>query len=265
MIAFRINKIKIIPALKIYGFIFMKKMLDFCFLFSIFCLLTSSTFSQVEKKYIRDGNKNYANGKYEDAEKNYQIALEKNAASVHGKFNRADALYRQQRFEEAAQQFGSIASNTNDKNLKAQAYHNLGNSMLQSQKFKESVDAYKNALRINPGDEDTRKNLAYAMQMLQQQQQQQQQQQNDKNENKDDKQKQDQQQQQNDKKEEKKEDQQQKEQQQQQQQEQQKNQLSKQDAQRLLESMNNDEKKLQEKLKKEKLQKVQPVEIEKDW
>lgn len=240
----------------------------FFFLLSSSSFFFLSSFSQVEKKYIREGNKNYSEGKYGDAEKNYQKALEKNAASYHGKFNKADALYRQQKFEEAAQQFGSIASDTDDKNLKAQAYHNLGNSMLQSQKFRESVDAYKNALRNNPNDEDTRKNLAYAMRMLQQQQQQQQQQQKDKkDENKEDKQKQ--QQQQENKNEEKKEQQEkqneQKQEQQQGQQEQRKDQLSKQDAQRLLESMNNDEKKLQEKIKREKLQKVQPVGIEKDW
>lgn len=240
-----------------------------CALYFVLC--TFMCFSQVEKKFIRDGNKNYSDGKYEDAEKSYQKALEKNAASFYGKFNKADALYRQKKFEEAAQQFGSIATGENDKNLKAQAFHNLGNSLLQSQKLKESVDAYKNALRNNPGDEDTRKNLAYAMKMLQQQQQQQQKQ-DDKNEKKENQENKDQQQdkQKDEKNEDKKEDgkkqdEQQKDQQQQQGQEQKKDQLSKQDAQRLLESMNNDEKKLQEKLKRETLQKVQPIQIEKDW
>lgn len=241
----------------------------FFFLLSSLSFFFLSSFSQVEKKFIHEGNKNYSEGKYEDAEKNYQEALEKNAASFHGKFNKADALYRQQKFEEAAQQFGNLAAGTEDKNLKAQAYHNLGNAMLQSKKLKESVEAYKNALRNNPDDEDTRKNLAYAMSMLQQQQQQQQQ--DDKNENKEDKKQE--QQQQNEKENEEKKDEknqeeqqnEQKQEQQQKQKEQKKDQLSKQDAQRLLESMNNDEKKLQEKLKREKLQKVQPVEIEKDW
>lgn len=239
-----------------------------CALYFVLC--TFMCFSQVEKKYIRDGNKNYSDGKYEDAEKSYQKALEKNAGSFHGKFNKADALYRQQKFEEAAQQFGSIASAENDKNLKAQAFHNLGNSLLQSQKLKECVDAYKNALRNNPGDEDTRKNLAYAMKMLQQQQQQQKQ--DDKNEKKENQENKDQQQdkQKDEKNEDKKEDKKkqdepQKDQQPQQGQEHKEDQLSKQDAQRLLESMNNDEKKLQEKLKRETLQKVQPIQIEKDW
>lgn len=241
------------------------------FLFLICSILFSfQVFSQAEKKYIRNGNKDYEAGKYEDAEKNYQQALEKNASSVEGKFNMADALYRQEKYEEAAQQFGNITSITDDKILKSKAFHNLGNSLLQSKKIKESVDAYKNALRNNPKDEDTRKNLAYAMKLLQQQQQQQQQ--NEKNDQKEDQEKKDQQQEQNQEeknqeKQDKKNQQQEKQdqQQQEQQQEQKKDQLSKQDAQRLLESMNNDEKKLQEKLKKEKLLKAEPVHIDKDW
>lgn len=242
--------------------------------FSCLCVFAAIFFynfscAQVEKKYIRDGNKKYSEGKYEEAEKIYEQALEKNTASNIGKFNKADALYKQEKYEEAAQQFGNVAQNTSDKNLKAQAYHNLGNSFLQSQKLKEAVDSYKNALRANPNDEDTRKNLAYAMKMLQEQQQQKQNEKNDKNENKENKD-----QQQNEKNEEKKDEQKQNQEQQQneqqkqeQQQAKQKDQLSKQEAQRLLESMNNDEKKLQEKLKMQKMQmqKVQPVQIEKDW
>ncbi len=233
--------------------------------------IAGNSFSQIEKKFIHDGNTIYHQGKYEEAEKSYQKALEKNPTSPTGKFNMADALYRQKKYDEAAKQFGNIAGSSEDKNLKAKAFHNLGNSMLQSQKLKECVDAYKNALRNNPNDEDTRKNLAYAMRMMQQEQNQQKQ--NDKNDQKDNKDQKDQKQnQENQEKKDQKENQEKKEQQenekqenQEQGKEQKKDQLSKQDAQRLLESMNNDEKKLQEKLKREKLQKVQPVEIEKDW
>lgn len=235
---------------------------------------TVTVFSQAEKKQIRDGNKKYKEEKYDEAQTNYQKAIEINNESFHGKFNLADAMYRQKKYEDAAQQFGAIASKEQDKLLKAQAYHNLGNSLLQSKKVKESVDAYKNALRYNPKDEDTRFNLAYAMQMMQQEQQQQQNKENkDKNDEKKD-QSQDKQNQQ--KEQEKKEEQQQqekqqqekksKEQQQQEQQQraQQKNQLSKEDAKRLLEALNNEEQKVQEKLKHEKIKGTR-VQVEKDW
>lgn len=228
-------------------------------------------FSQAEKKHIRDGNKKYKEEKYDEAQTNYQKALEINNESFYGKFNLADAMYRQKKYEDAAQQFGTIASKEQDKLLKAQAYHNLGNSLFQSKKIKESVDAYKNALRYNPKDEDTRFNLAYAMQMMQQEQQQQ----NKENKDKNDEKKDQNQDKQNQQKDQKKEDEQQQDkqrqeqkskeqQQQEQQQAQQKNQLSKEDAKRLLEALNNEEQKVQEKLKHEKIKGTR-VPVEKDW
>lgn len=226
-------------------------------------------YSQEEKKYIIDGNKKYKDEKFEDAEKEYAKALEKNAVSFEGKFNQADALFKLKKYEEAAQQFNSLATEAEDKKLKAQAYHNLGNSLLQSEKLEECINAYKNALRNNPEDDETRYNLAYALKTLQQQEQQQQQQQQnqDKNqENQDKKESKDQKQQENkDKKEQEQKDQQQDQKKQDEQQQQPKpNELSKEDVERLLEAMQNEERNTQEKVKKRKV-KATRVQIEKDW
>ena len=80
---------------------------------------------------------------------------------------------KEQKFAEAAETFKKIAETTKDNALKSSAYHNLGNSLLEAQQFAESVEAYKNALRLNPKDEETRYNLAYAQKKLKEQQSQQ--------------------------------------------------------------------------------------------
>jgi len=232
--------------------------------FMIFCMSFVS-YSQQEKKYIKDGNKNYKEKKYGDAEKNYRQALGKNKDSYKSAFNLGDAYYKQEKFEEAAEQFQALTHKATSKDTLAKAYHNLGNSLLKSKKYQESIDAYKNALKNNPDDDDTRYNLACAQQYLKKQQQQQKQDQK-KNDKKDDKDKKDKNKDE-DKKDQKKDDKkdkENKEKEEKKKQEQEKNKISKEDAQRLLDALKNDEKNLQEKLKKGKAKGVQ-VEIEKDW
>ena len=86
------------------------------------------------------------------------------------------------KYEEAAKQFEALANSETDKIRKSQAYHNMGNSLLQARKYDESVEAYKQALRNNPKDQDTRYNLEYAKKLLQKQQEQQKQDQQNKEE-----------------------------------------------------------------------------------
>ncbi|HEV8539432.1 MAG TPA: tetratricopeptide repeat protein, partial [Bacteroidota bacterium] len=130
--------------------------------------------AQSERSLVREGNRAYENSKFSDAEVNYRKALEKNREFREGPFNLGDALYKQGRFGEAAEQYQIAATRTKDAGEKSQALHNLGNSLLKSQKYEESIDSYKEALKLNPGDADTKYNLEYARRMLQQQQQQQQ-------------------------------------------------------------------------------------------
>ena len=217
--------------------------------------------SQEDRKYVRKGNSLYENEDYTGAEENYLKALEKNNQSAKADFNLGDAYYKQNKFAEAAQQFQKIAEKSTDKEMKANAYHNLGNSLLQAEKYQESVNAYKQSLKINPADNETRYNLAYAKKMLQQQQEQEN---KDKDKDqKDDKKNQDKKdenkdQENKDKSDEKKDGDKDKEQQPQ------PNQLSKQQAQQMLDALNNQEKKVQAKLKKKK-ENGQKLNIEKDW
>jgi Ca-activated chloride channel homolog len=224
-------------------------------------LLPFVSISQQEKKFIKEGNKYYQEKKFSEAEKNYRQSLLKNKDSYKGSFNLGDAYYKQEKYDEAAEQFQALTHKATSKDTLAKAYHNLGNSLLKSKKYQESVDAYKNALKNNPQDEDTRYNLACAQQYLKQQQQQQKQDQKKKDDKKDkDKDKKDDKDQQ--KKDEKNKEKQDKKDQQKPEEE--KNKISKEDAQRLLNALQNDEKNLHDKMKKGKVNGV-PVEIEKDW
>jgi len=234
--------------------------------------------AQQERKYIRKGNQAYEKNEFNKADIQYQKALEKNNNSFEAKFNIGDALYKQGKYKEAAQQFENITSQAKTKQEKAKIYHNIGNALLQAHQqmanadtngyLQQSIDAYKMALKNNPEDMDTKYNLSYALKMLKKQQQQQKNKQNNKKNNKNQKNK-DKKQQQQDNKNKKKQDQKQKQQQQQQQkkQEQQKQQdqkqkMSKKDAARLLKALQQNENKLQDKLKKQKSQKIK---VEKDW
>jgi len=149
--------------------------------------------NQEERSRVREGNEAYQNGDYVASEVAYRKASEGAKPYLKGTFNLGDALYRQKRYKEAAQQFQMAADMTQDPEVKADALHNLGNAHLRQSDFPKAIDAYKSALRANPQDEQTRYNLAYALQQLKQQQQQQKQQdeQSSEGENQQDKQQQD--------------------------------------------------------------------------
>ncbi len=225
---------------------------------------------------IEKGNKLYEDGNYGEAEMTYREGQAQGADAFISGFNLGDALFKQERYEEAAAAFQSLPNLTDDKEKKASAFHNLGNSFLKAQKFQESVDAYKQSLRNNPKDLETKYNLAYAKRMLQEQQEQEQQNQdNQENQDKQD-QKQDQQQQQDQNKEEKKDDEQKQDQQQQQQdqkqeeqnqeqQQPQENKISKEDAERMLDALNQEEKDIRDRLEQQKVRKGVKGTIEKDW
>jgi tetratricopeptide (TPR) repeat protein len=219
----------------------------------ILVLVAVTAFAQQERKFIRKGNKLFEKENYQESEIQYRKAIDKDKNSYSALFNIGDALYKQQKYEDATKQFNDLSGKQLNKEDKAKLYHNIGNSMLQHQKLKESIEAYKEALRNNPSDMDTKYNLAYAQKMMQQQQQQQDQnkdqQDKDKNEDKKDQNKDQQNQDQQDKKD---------------QQQQQQPQISKEDAERLLQALANDEKKTQDKLKEEKA-KAAKARVVKEW
>lgn len=256
------------------------------YLVLVFLLSSLAGFSQKEKMSAYKGNKEYASGNYNAATKYYEESLEKKSDYFEGIFNLGNSLHREaisigggakdadeetqkQLLEQskalngrAAAQFEMAAENTDDKMVKAQAYHNMGNAKVLSGDLDAGIEAYKKALRNNPTDEDTRYNLAFAQQMKKKQEEQQQENQ-DQNKDQDkekDKENQDDKQQEQDKK-----DQDQKQDDgEQQDQQPQPNQLSKEDAQEMLNALEKEEKDVQDKVR---LKKMDPVKsnIEKDW
>ena len=228
-----------------------------CLLVVMFCVL-ATTYGQSKKKLIKEGNKLYNDSSFNLAEMKYRKSLEKDQDYFNAAFNLADAVYKQERYQEATSFFEALKDNAKNNEELSQINHNLGNSLFKENKIDQAIDAYKNSLRQNPNDEETRYNLAYAQKIKQQQQQQQQQQNQDQDQDKDKEEKDQNQDQEkkNDNKEQKEND--------QKNQEEKKDEMSKEDAKKMLEALQQKEKELQEKLQKKK-NKGQKIKILKDW
>ena len=231
-------------------------------LFTIFLLSVASVSAQkAERDYIRKGNRLFNDSVFVDAEVNYRKALEVNPKSTVSMYNLGNTLSQQQKFQDAMEQYEAAGKIEKDKMKLAHIYHNMGVLFQAGKDYAKAVEAYKMSLRNNPADDETRYNLALAQKMLKDQQQNQDQNQD---QNKDQQQKQDQQQdknkdKQNDQKQDEKKD-----QQQPPKSEKKDNQMSKENAEQLLNSVMQDEKDVQDKVKKQ--QKVlQGGRLEKDW
>jgi tetratricopeptide (TPR) repeat protein len=235
----------------------------------IYCVLTAVSVSmsaQTDKKYIRKGNREYEKSKFSESEISYRRAIDNNKQSPDAVFNVGDALYKQNKFEEAGKQFTENINQNDDKVRKSEGYYNLGNSLLKANKLPESIDAYKNSLKLRPDNKEAKYNLSYAQDLLKRQQEQQKNQQDkDKQDQNKDKNKKDQKKDQKDQKDQNDKNNDQKDKQDQKQQQQpQKQEISKDDAQRLLNSLANDEKNVQEKVKLAKANKSK-VRTVKNW
>lgn len=225
---------------------------------------------KTERDFIRRGNNLYEDSLFVDAEVEYRRALDVNPKSIEAMYNLGNALLMQQKAQEAMEQYTNaatmipknergIAQTEEDRSKLAQIYHNMGVVLQSSKQLEPCIEAYKNSLRNNPKDHETRYNLTLAIKQKQQQEQQQQQEQNQEQEQQqEEKQEQEQQQQQ-----EQNQDNQQQEQQQQQQQQEQ-HEMSKENAEQMLKAIMQDEKDIQEKVQKA-MQEVQPRKFEKDW
>ena len=216
--------------------------------------------AQTAHTLLRKADKNYLNNDYKSAEENYTKA-QLAQRTDKGDYNLANSIYQQQRYDEAGKQYGEIAAKTKDNNLKFNSLYNKGNAHFWKKEYDKSIDSYKTALRMNPKDYDAKKNLALAQRMLQQQQQQQQkdkenQDKNNKNNKKDKKDKQQQEQNQ------QKQDQNQDDKKEQNEQPQTQQEMKKEQARQILKIMDDEERKVQERLRKGK---PKPSRSTKDW
>ena len=151
-------------------------------LFSIFIIGSFSNFVMAqlnEKLELNEGVKSYEQGDYKTAEQHFLNSFNENPEYSTAIYNAGNAAYLDGNFESAREYYDQYINTIENKNEKAEALHNIGNTYLKNFKEKkdgkslaESINFYKESLRNNPSDEDTRYNLAYALNQLQQQQQQ---------------------------------------------------------------------------------------------
>lgn len=144
-------------------------------------LITALSVGQNSAVQVNNGNELYQQKKYTKAENSYRKAAKNPEYSSMATYNKATAIYKQNQVNEAQMAFQKVAQTAQSKAEKHKALHNLGNTYMKQKKYKEAVEAYKNALRNNPNDEQTRYNYALAKKMMEQNKDK-----NDKN-NKDDK------------------------------------------------------------------------------
>jgi len=242
--------------------------------------------------HIFEGNQQAESKEFNEAEMAYRRALSKAPEKPEALYNLGNTHFEEQDFDEAKQRYFQTQKFTENKFSKQQAFHNLGNVFMKQKDYAKAVEAYKNALRNNPEDEETRYNYALAKELLKKEQDQQNQDQQDQ-QNEDEQENKDQNQDQNkegdkdkdsgkdndeeqgdegDKDEDKKEEGDQKKENQPQQGDQEKEQpaqprkteLSPEQVKSLLEAMSNQEKKVQDKVNAEKVQGI-PVRGQKDW
>jgi tetratricopeptide (TPR) repeat protein len=242
----------------------------------LFCLLTAfvaGAYAQrSDRSFVRKGNRMFEDSLFIKAEENYLKALDMNPELNEGYYNLGNAYTAQQKPNEAIEQYRKMANVLEGKKRElmddpsaskkeldrckkdlAKTYHNTGVVYHMCEQYDKAVESYKQALRNNPQDDETRYNMILAQRMLQQQQQQQNQQQD---------QQQQEQQQEQDQQEQQQQDQQQQEQQQQQQQEQD---MSKENAEQILEAAMQDEKEVQERVQEQLIQAQPKKPLEKDW
>lgn len=154
-------------------------------------LITSFSFSQEkeillsEKKannHVFEGNTLIGEDDFVSAEMEYRKAISEQPTTIAGIYNLGNSYYEEGNFEEAMYRHEQAAKTATSKSEKHKAFHNIGNILMKNKKCKEAVEAYKNALRNNPKDDETRYNLGLAKVCAEEQKEDQQ----DQDDNKDD-------------------------------------------------------------------------------
>lgn len=141
-----------------------KKYFILIFLFPLWGL--GGLFAQEKDKTLPKANDEYAEKKFVDAEANYRISHSKSPKNKVAAFNLGNSIYKQNQMAEAKFAYAKALENNKSKAQKNKIFHNLGNVFMKEKDYSNAVEAYKNALRNKPSDEETRYNYALAKKML---------------------------------------------------------------------------------------------------
>ena len=222
---------------------------------ALFLLIFSLTaMAQTDRDYIRRGNRLMRDSVYDKAQVEYQKAIEKDNTNPISHFNLGNALLYQNKAEDAMKEYETAARLEKDKTRLAQIYHNMGVVLQSAKQFDKAVACYRNSLRNDPTNDETRYNYALSLFQLKKNQggqDNQDQQKDDKGQDEKKEQEQQQQKQEQDKKDE-------------QQQQPQPEQMSRENAEQMLNAAMQDEKATQEKIQKAQ-QKRQQKQLQKQW
>jgi len=202
----------------------------------IFCqFLTNFCDAQTKKRSLfKKGNKLFSDSIYEESEINYRKSLEQDQDFFKAKYNLANSVFKQERYDESEYLYSAILNQSEVKEENNKVQYNLATSQLKQNKFNEAIENYKKYIKKNPQDEDAIYNYCYAKKMLEQQQDNQEQQQDNQEQQQDNQEQQD------------------------------KEQMSKEDIEKLLNAIQNQEKETKVKMQKNKKQKT-TRKITKDW
>jgi Ca-activated chloride channel family protein len=137
------------------------------------------------KRNLYYGNQAYNEGDFETALDHFQEAVDRSPLNYKANFNLANAYHRMNKQDEAIERYETIVNLAPSSFDKSKVYHNIGNAKMFKQDLDGAIEAYKAALRLNPSDEETRYNLAYAQHLKREQQQQDQNQNQNQNQNQD--------------------------------------------------------------------------------
>ena len=241
-----------------------------------------SALAQQKDKNITTGNKQFGKEDFRNAEASYRKSQFKNPTSSNASYNLGNAIYKQNQKSEAKLSYIKAIQTATTKEEKHQAFHNLGNVLMAEKDYAGAVESYKNALRNNPNDEQTRYNFALAKEMLKKNPPQNNDNDKDKDKDKDQDKNQNPNQDNKDQQKDKQDDQDQKDQDQpkpddkdqkdnkksnpdeQKQQNPQQSNANKQQMQNMLDALSNEERRIQEKVKGQEV-KGKPLKSEKDW
>ena len=137
----------------------------------LFTIVTLRASAQPENKTIREANKLYKKGDFGKALPEYRKAVQQNPNNPVAKYNLASAQFRNNKFEEAEKTFSDANAIAPTDAMKEKTVYNKGVALSKQKKLLESIEAYKDALKLDPSDEDARFNLQKALEELRKQNQ----------------------------------------------------------------------------------------------
>lgn len=140
------------------------------FLFIGYCILPVASLAQNDKVLLKKGNDAYEKKEYNNAISNYQKVTEKNPANSTAQYNLGNAFYKNNKTDEAVQAYENALSSSTSKDDRSKTFYNKGVVLQNNKKLPECIEAYKSALKLNPQDEDARLNLQKALQQQKQEQ-----------------------------------------------------------------------------------------------